>query len=175
MATIKKMLDDILYDGVYSVFEVVGMENVPIVFANESGMEPESTYCIIDVLGFEQTGLVYESTFVSPAKYDQLWSVTQYKLKTQFTFLGDQSEDYGWEFRHHVVNNRVCTEALQRKNLSIAYRSDLRNSPQPRETRWMDSQAMDLHFNLALRTKQDIDWVEFITINGTEYRIYNNE
>lgn len=176
MMNIKPLVMNYLYDATTNALNVVGISNttLPVIFSHESGLEPANTYCLIHILGMEQQGRVSEATFVEPEN-DELWFTSFYTLKTQFSFIGKKSENYGYGFRHHVVNNVRFREEYQKKNLSVTYRSDLRDQPQPRETQWMPVQNMDLNFSFAVQTRQAVDWVEFITVNGETYRIYNDD
>ena len=44
--------------------------------------------------------------------------------------------------------------------------SNLRRAPQLRESVWVKSFAMDIRVGFAVRTIQDVDWADYITING---------
>lgn len=172
MSGIKKVLQDYLYDATKNAMDVLGWD-IPVIHSKQNGLEPENTYCVIDILELQRVGRVLEATFIAPPENNELWSIANYNLYTQYRFIGDQADDYGFDFGHHITNNRRFIEEFEKKKLAVTRRSNMRNQPQLRETMWKPSQNMDLTFSLAIQTRQTVDWVEFITVNGETYRIYD--
>ena len=170
---IKTVLENYLYQATQAAFNVADM-NIQLIHSHQ-GLEPENTYCVMNILQLQRVGRMTESTFINPVENDELWTIANYNLYTQFSFIGDKADDYGFDFGHNITNNRRFIEEYQKRKLAVTKRSDIRNQPQMRDSQWKPVQNMDLTFSLAVRTRQTVDWVEFITVNGETYRIYNNE
>jgi hypothetical protein len=179
--SINSIVEDALSTGASKCLDLLGINtpgvvppNCRIIFSHETGIEPTNTYLVIHILDMPQQGRLSEATFVEPTK-NQLWNTAFYNVLTQFSFIGNKAADYGFDFNNAVLNNRRCIEEFQRQNLAITTRSGARKQPQPRETKWVDAVNMDFGFSFSVQARQDIDWVEFITVNGELIKIYNNQ
>jgi|SRR5690606_8158707 len=163
-----------LQSSITSVLSEIGYENTQVIHSHQNGLEPTNTYCIVNILGYEQKGGRDEASFIEPST-DILESVVHYGVRTQLSFVGLDSEQVGADFRHSLINNRRCFEIFQRANLGILLRGDLRRIPQKRETQWVAAVNMDVDFSFAVFTRQSYDWIEYITIDGEVIRIWNDE
>ena len=156
------------------ILDVIGITDVPVIYSHQNGLEPTSTYCILNVLGHTQIGRMNESTYLMKDE-DVLESITQYSVQTQISFVGANADGVASDFKHALSNNRSCIDVTQRNNFGILNKSQLRRIPQKRETQWVAMSNMDIDFSFAVRTRQSYDWVEFITLNGEVIRIWNDE
>lgn len=172
MAQFSDPLRDGLYTATRKTLDAIGYTDIDVIYANEDVLEPEKTYCIINILDYNQTGGVNEATFMHPDS-DILESVTHYNIFTQFSIIGKRANVVAPDFRHNVVNNRRCREEFLKENFGMLTRSKLRNIPQKRDTEWVPCFNMDINLSFAINTKQSYDWVEYITVNGEVIRIWN--
>lgn len=167
MSFYKTILDN-LYDATHEVLTKLGYSSVNVIFSGTNASEPEKTYCLINVLDFEQVGFKDEATFLTD--YDPetelgvLETVSHYKLFVQFSFIGDSADVVAMEFRHNVINNRVCTSIFNKYNWGFLERSNIRRSPQPRDAKWVEMFNMDMRLSFAIKTRQDHDWIETVGI-----------
>lgn len=159
---------------VKKVLTEIGYEDTVVIPSHQNGLEPTQTYCVINTLGIRQEGGRNEASFIEKTS-DILESMTHYRVMTQITFLGQDSEMLGMDFRHAIVNNRRCFEYFQFDGFGILSRGELRRIPQKRETEWTPLVNMDMDFSFAVFTRQSYDWVEYITVNGEVIRIWNDE
>lgn len=165
-----EIIKDSLYDSVKFVLTDVGHRNTRVIFDNESGLEPKNTYCVISILSRERQGRTQESTYLT--QDSEMWRTEFFKLYLQLTFIGQSSADISWNFDDSFPASRTYIEEFQKRSLGFIRKSDLRRSPQPRETKWTDSWNVDLEFSFTIQSRQTMDWVEYITIDGEIIRIY---
>lgn len=154
-----------LYNGTVKIFQVTGYP-IPVVFSHQSGAEPPSSYCVIQIVNMRQIGRTQEATRtdVGDGNIKNLWYTAHYEVMVQFTFAGSQAPDLGEEFLHAVNNNRVIIEEYQKSSLAPLRKTILRRSPQKRDTQWVEMFSTDVTFSYAVQSKQPIDWVEKVAI-----------
>ena len=173
-STALNILEDSLYDSFKDVLTSIGYPEMEVVFSHQNGLEPTKSYCVITILERQRYGRVQESTYLA-ADSSEMWYTNFYKLYFQVSFIGDRSPDVAFDFDDAVGSSRVCIEAFQKRNLGYIDKSTLRRMPQPRESKWVESWNVDLNYSFALQSRQVMDWVEFIDVNGEIYRIYPEE
>lgn len=136
--------------------------NPVVVFANQDGLEPAESYVTINLLSITQQGHHSTSTLTS---VDEKLSIQAcYEALIQFTFVGSMSGDMIHSFTQRINNNPLSLQALRANNLGLMRKSSIRNSPQRRDTRWVDYHNMDVTFNYIVNTDQVIDVVEGVVI-----------
>lgn len=146
--------------------------SVDVINAHGNGPEPKNTFCVVNIIDVQQEGSATHSTFIPDSPDgEEMWFSVNHRVFAQFSFIGEKAGEYAFNFRHHLVNNVVCREAFQRNSLSPGFKSALRNAPQRRETKWVEGFNMDVDFGFIIQTRQEIEWVEFITVNGQPIRI----
>lgn len=170
---IVEVIKDSLYDSIRAVLVDIGHKNTRIVFDNEGGLEPKNTYCVISILSRERQGRTQESTYLTEDEF--MWRTEFFKIYIQLTFIGNSSADISWNFDDSFPASRTYIEEFQKRNLGFIKKSALRRSPQPRETKWVDSWNVDLELSFAIQSRQTMDWVEYITLDGQVIKIYNKD
>lgn len=171
--TTADIIDEALYDSLHHVFMDMGID-AEIVFSNDNGLEPKNTYCVIQVLNRERFGRQDSSTFLTRDTSEMFWT-DHYTILVQLSFLGKNASNLAWAIDEVIPSSTKYREEFQRNTLGFMNKSSLRRAPQPRETRWVDGYNLDLTFSFAIQYRQEMDWVEFITINGEKIRIYPKE
>lgn len=146
------------------ILEIIGYEDTQVIFANQNGLEPDNTYCVIQVLGVTQVGRVTEASTLTEDEI--LETITNYKLDVQLSFIGTTSSASAQAFRHGMVNDRRCFETLMRSNFGIIDRGQIRKIPQKRESDWVDAYNMDFSFSFAILTRFSYDWIEYVDFEG---------
>ncbi len=149
-----------------------------VIFSHGGGLEPDENYCVINIIQNKQKGRASEATRTRQGDTweDQMLGFTVFYYATvQFSFLGKDALDLGMEFQHNVTNNRQVIEAYQYKSLSPVNKTDLKRLPKLRETDWVETTVLDLDFGYSVQRYQDINWIEYIVINGNTFRIIDDE
>ena len=180
MATIYSVIKKNIRDATVKAFELSDIPINPnnIIFSNQNGTEPKGDYCVINILENRQKGRVNESTRTSDGaspEIQQLTSTSFYYAKTQLSFIGNSAYENGLEFESALNNNRQVIEWYQRKSLNPVNKSSVKRLPKLRETDWIESAVIDFDLGYSVQRYQDIDWVEYITINGETFRIVGEE
>ena len=151
--------------GSLEALEQAGYSTVPVIYSHQNGSEPAASYVVIQIVSLDQIGRNETSTLTdeaTPQKHLTIKAV--YEGTVQFSFCGSEAPDLAHDFLQAICNNVVITEAYQRNNLAPMRKSILRRAPQKRETEWVEFFNMDVTFSYMVRTTQDIDWVEHVTI-----------
>lgn len=163
-------LEDKFVLSLESVFEELGIDCVPIV-ANQNGVEPRKDYCAIKPLNITRIGRADHSAFANDIGPDGSpkfveYHVTQYESTIQLLFVGNNSGNFSMEYFDQFSGNTVIREIYQRNAIAPRRLSQVRRNPQLRESKWIDSFAMDIVVGFAVKTVQDIEWADYITLNN---------
>lgn len=172
--SIGKMIEQSLNVATTNALGLISYPDTKVIRAHQSGLEPKNTYCVIHVLDHEQIGKVSEATYLTKEE-NLIYSTAFYNVNTQISFIGEQASDVGFDYAHNIKNNKRILEEYQRSGFAVTQRSSARKQPQARETKWVDAVNIDLSFSFSVQMRQEMDWIEYITINGNQYRIYNDE
>lgn len=159
------VLEEKLYLATQSALSISGHPDVEIYYANSNILEPEKTYCVINIINLEQKGYTNESTFLVGG-IPKLHTVTHYSANIQYSIIGESARSVAPDFRHTIVNNRACFIAFNEQGLGLLDRSMLRNIPQLRDTTWVPSFNFDVEMSFALSEEQEMNWVDFIEVNN---------
>ena len=151
--------------GTLEVFEQFGWPGVPVIYSHQNGSEPSSPYVVVQIISLNQVGRNESSTLTDDAiPQKHLTIKATYEGRVQFTFAGTDAPDMAQDFLQAVCNNVVITEAYQKNSVAPMRKGTLKRSPQKRDTQWVEFFSIDVTFSYAIRTTQDIDWVEHVTI-----------
>lgn len=182
MATIREAIRGEIRLATIDAFEISDISISPdnVIFSHGGGLEPSSNYCVINILENRQKGRASESTRTRQKEggtwEEQMLPFTVfYYAKVQFSFIGKDALDLGMEFHNNVTNNRQAIEAYQYKSLSPVNKTDLKRLPKLRETDYVETTVFDLDFGYSVQRYQDINWVEYIVVNGNTFRIVDDE
>jgi len=136
-------------------------QNSNIIFSNVNGIEPVTSYVVINILSIEQFGQAYTSTYTNDN--EELTIQANYNIYVQFSFIGSDSGDMAQTFKQRV-DNVLFREELQRNNLNLRSKTNIRRAPQKRDTKWVEYHNMDVVFTYAVNTQQIVDVVEAVTL-----------
>ena len=140
--------------------------NPQVVFSHANGTEPAESYVVINLLSITQQGHASTSSLTNPDKSIAIQAY--YEAFVQFTFVGSKSGEMIQSFTQRINNNPLSLQALQANNLGLMRKSAIRNSPQRRDTKWIDYHNMDVTFNYIVNTEQVVDWVESVVVDSEQ-------
>lgn len=175
--------------GTLEALTQVGYATSPVIFSHQNAPEPSIPYCLINPLVINQIGRTEISTLTDDGSWVEDWDghidysgnevyqavgskslyyKTTYEAQIQFTFAGSSAEDLAFYFHNAVCNNRTISFVYRKNGLSPMRKSTLRRSPQKRDTKWVDFWNVDVTFLYTVVTKQDVDWVEHISVKDSD-------
>lgn len=142
-------------------FPDAASQNLGIIFSHLNGSEPSTSYVVINILQIQQVGKGYTSTFTNSA--NELSIQANYNVDVQFSFIGSLSGEMAQSFTQRL-NDVLIREELQRNNLNIRTKTNIRRAPQKRDTKWVEYHNMDVVFTYAVNTQQVVDVIEAVVI-----------
>ena len=164
-------IEDSLYTAISKAFETLG-KNVRVVLSHQNGPEPKGDYVSINVLSMEREGSASKSGMAAwENNQAKEYSVQAYDSLVQLNFFGDNAPDLATLFHSQWKSNTAVREHFLRNNLAPRIISGLRRAPQLRDTVWINSFAVDIRVGYAVRTIQDVDWVDRVVINDNNFPI----
>lgn len=165
--------------NIYSTFEKSMLKTIREVCAelsidcmpiasHQNGPEPTRDYVMVNTLRLVATGKADSSlgALMFENNATKQYMVQNYEVVVQLGFFGKGAADNSTGYFSQFSGNTVVREIYTRNNLSVRRRSDLRRAPQLRDNVWVDSYAFDITLGFAVRTAQEIDWADYITVNG---------
>ena len=154
---------------------IVALNEFPlaeVIHSNQSDAEePPESYVVVSILNVEQQGQHVSSGLVeaNATEYEQTIT-TANEVMCQFSFVGSQSGEMAYSFYQRINNNPLVFEELARNKLGVMRKSQVRRAPQKRDTTWVEYHNLDVTFSYHVVTKQVVDIVEGITVEG----VYND-
>lgn len=159
-------LEESLYEALTKSFEVSGKPLV-VAFSHENGVEPTEDYVSVNVLDLVRQGQASKSGMAGfSAGVAKEYAVQSYESLVQLNFFGENSPDHATWLHSQFKGNTVIREGFLRNNLAPRTISNMRRAPQLRDSVWVKSFSMDIRVGWAVRTVQDVDWADVVTING---------
>lgn len=144
-----------------------------VIFSHSNGNEPAGSYVTVNILNVEQQGQHTTSNFTDVENLAEQYELTitaAYEVMAQLSFVGSQSGEMAYSFYQRINNNPLVFDELSRNNLGVMRKSQVRRAPQKRDTKWVEYHNLDVTFSYHVVTKQVVDIVEGITVEG----IYND-
>lgn len=158
---------DALYDGSARLIQRTEY-NPTIIFSHGNGLEPGNNYVVINILGMEQTGRVFNSSLTDGvASSNGLKSHFQsfHEARVQFSFYGSSAGDICDTFHRHITNYTMTRDDWCRYGLAPNRKSQIIYNPQLRDTEWIDAFNFTVTFTYGVHESKEIDWVEHVTIS----------
>ena len=145
--------------------------NPLVIYSHSNGTEPAGSYVVVNILSVDQQGQHTSSGLVevSITEYEQTIKAA-YEVNAQLSFVGSQSGEMAYSFYQRINNNPLVFEELARNKLGVMRKSQVRRAPQKRDTTWVEYHNLDVTFSYHIVTKQVVDIVEGITVEG----VYND-
>ena len=162
---IYEQLEESLYTAIDKAFKTLG-KTIIVTLSHENGIEPAGDYVSINVLELNREGRASKSGLASFAiGQTKEYAVQGYNGMVQLNFYGTGAGELATLFHSQFMNNTPIRENFLRNNLAPRSISNLRRAPQLRDTVWVNSFAMDMRVGWAVRTTQDVDWVDAVVVN----------
>lgn len=143
-----------------------------VIFKHQNAPEPNKSYCAIYILSMLEKGKATKSFFLEDVPSDpnvgKHYAQQHFNVVLQLAFVGVQSGDMAFALKQALKNSILTGEDFLKEDLSFISATEVRSNPQLRETRWVESFNFDLTLGLSVQQTEDLDWVEFITVNGTQ-------
>ena len=136
--------------------------NPIVIHSYGNGLEPAESYVAINILSIEQQGHHSTSSQLDTS-FKQSTQVA-YEALVQVTFIGSKAGDMVQSFTQRINNNYKVFEALTRNKLGVMRKSQVRNTPQRRDTKWVDYYNIDVTFSYIGLTQDVVDIVEAVVV-----------
>jgi hypothetical protein len=150
----------------------IGYTTPLVIFKNQNSPEPGQTYCAIHILRASTSGKPSKSIFLEDVagnpNVGRHYTQQHYDVLIQVTFVGKDSGDMAFDFKQDLAVSQLTNEDFQKEHFGIISHTDVRSNPSLRETRWVDSFNLDLNLSYSVQTTEDLNWVEYITVNGIQ-------
>jgi hypothetical protein len=153
-------------------FVRAGYVNPLVIFKHQNAPEPTRTYCAIYIINIEEQGRSTKSLFlqdVEDISVGRHYAQQHFKATLQVTFMGEDSGDMAYDLQVALHNSLSTNEDFLKEDLSFIDCTNVRSNPQLRETRWVDSFNFDINLGYSVQHTEDVNWVEYVTINGIQY------
>ena len=153
-------------DAVYNVTLAALSEftNPVVIHSYGNGLEPAESFVTINVLSIEQQGHHSTSSRLDTS-FKQSTQVA-YEAMVQVTFVGSKAGDMAQSFTQRINNNYKVLESLTRNKLGVMRKSQVRNTPQKRDTKWVDYHNIDVTFSYIGLTQDTVDVVEATVVQN---------
>lgn len=133
-----------------------------VIYSNNNGSEPTDTYAVINILSIDQQG--HHSTS-SKLNSNNIQSVQVcYEVTVQFSFIGSLSGDLAQSFTQRINNNYKVFEDLKRNKLGVMRKTQIRRTPQKRDTKWVEYHNLDVVFSYIGLTRDTVDLIEAVIV-----------
>lgn len=168
MYDIYEVIESTVIDSVSKSFEKLG-QNIQVIGSHQNGAEPSGTYVVVNVLSAERQGRADRSGMAEFNSGRAKEYLTQsYETLVQLNFIGSIAGGVGTLFHSQYASNTPVREIFLRNNLAPRRISNLRRAPQLRDGNvWVNSFATDMSLGFTVMTVQDVDWADYITVNGS--------
>lgn len=150
----------------------LGYSSPLVIFKNQNAPEPNKTYCAIYIISNVEKGRATKALFLDDVVGDpnvgKHYAQQHFDAVLQVTFVGLDSGGMAFDLKQALKSSILTGEDFLKENLSFVSATDVRSNPQLRETRWVDSFNFDLRLAYSVQHTEDLNWVEFITVNGVQ-------
>lgn len=138
-----------------------------VLLSHTGGSEPISSYVSINILGIDQQGRTHTSGQAILVDDEYFISVqASYEVTIQISFCGSLAGDMAHSFTQRINNNPIAMEGSRRESLGVMRKSNLRRSPQRRDTQWVEYFNQDVVFSYLVNTQQKVDYVETVVVEA---------
>ncbi len=132
---VRKSIRRVVIQSLIEYFPTQADQDKYVFFSHTGGTEPSNPFVAINILGIEQIGKHSTSTLSNPAD-NMLYIRASYEINVQFTFCGSAAGDMAQSFSQRINNNPLSFSALNQEKLSVMRKSNIRRTPQKRDTKW---------------------------------------
>lgn len=143
--------------------------NCEVIASHQNGPEPTKSYVTVTALNMIRQGFADKSGMAYfPSAQAREYSSQSYESLVQLNFYGNLSSEHSMLVHSQFRSNSAVREIYLRNNLAPRRISDLRRSPQLRDNVWVNSFSLDISLGFTVLTVQDVDWADYVTVNGIE-------
>jgi len=112
--------------------------NPIVIFANEGGTEPATSYCTISILSLEQVGRSQEASQSVTDDDVSITSQAPFEITALISFVGSNAGNMAYSSHGRISNSLLAREAAQSSSIALMRKSSTRRVPYYRETKWVD-------------------------------------
>jgi hypothetical protein len=153
----------------------LGYASPLVIYKHQNAPEPNKSFVAIHILLNRKEGRSTKAIFlqdvVDNEDVGRHYAQQHYKALLQLSFVGAESGDMAFDLDAALSGSVSTQEDFLKEDISLISHSDARSNPQLRETRWVDGFTMDLNLGFSVQHTEDLNWVEFITIDGVQIPI----
>jgi hypothetical protein len=166
-----------LKDAVYKTVSAMFPSN-QVIWMYGNGTEPSNPYVALHILSMDQIGREQTSTSsMETATGSDTYIINTlitYEALIQLNFKGSTAGDLVSEFNQNL-STETSLAVMRKNNLGKMRTSSIRNAPQVRDTKYVQTFIQDVTFSYALRTAQDVGYIKQVIIedqnSGDRYEI----
>lgn len=173
MADIYSDLEKAVVRSLRSTLAIYSLQ-ADVIIAKQGAPEPKRSYITVEVIGLEQQGQASKSGMAGFQTQAKEYAAQSYKATVQLNFYGAASPTLSMMVHSQTKTSTKVREAYLRNNISPRTLSAVRVSPQLRDATWVRGYALDMTLGFTVRTVQDVDWADTVTINNSTYPLNNN-
>ena len=161
-------LKDNIYLSTRSTLNMLGYENdIVVIYSNEDILSPKKEYCVVSIISIKEVGMPDKSdNTLRATNSDKIDFVSSYIIDVQYSFIGKVSSLFATEMHHSLTGNQLCVLEYASNNLGILNKTQLRNSPQKWDTRWVDGWNFNTNLTYSLHTEHTFNWINKVIIEG---------
>lgn len=168
-----KSLEEGLYLSTVGALALAGHSDVICFFADDNILEPDKTYCVLNVIDIEQVGRVTEETLMT-GPTPKLSNVVFNTILVQYSIIGKDARSVAPVLSNTIGNSRSSFMLFESNKLGIMEKSKIRNIPQKRETQWVPCFNFDLKLSFSLNSKEEMNWIDYVKVNNNWFRTNQN-
>jgi len=155
-----------------ATFTRLGYVSPLVIYKYQNAPEPNKSFVAIHILRNSSVGRSTKAIFlqdvVGNEDVGRHYAQQHYKALLQLSFVGVESGDMAFDLKTALASSIATGEDFLKEDISVLDHSDVRANPQLRETRWVDGFTLDMDLGFSVQHTEDLNWVEFITINGVQ-------
>lgn len=163
---INTQMEDAITASIRSILDYLGWQGTKVILANEGGLEPRETYCLVNILARNRNRRSQSAGTSPVSEVSKIYYTNYYTVQVQVSFIGSDSGDMMFDFEDSVFSSRQCIVFWQENNIGPLNHTGSRRIPQLRETKWIKSYNIDLNLSFAVQSNEVVDWIQdFATVD----------
>lgn len=144
-----------------------------VIYKYQNAPEPNKAFCAIFILENNEKGRASKSFFLEDVEGNpdvgRHYAQQHFNATLQLSFVGEGCGDMAYSLKQALRSSILAQEDFLKEGISVLDSTSVRSNPQMRETRWVDGFTMDMTLGYSVQHTEDLNWVEFITVNGIQY------
>lgn len=144
-----------------------------VIYKHQNAVEPNKAFCAMFIISNNEKGMATKSFFLEDVVDDpdvgRHYAQQHFNATVQLSFIGEGCGDMAYSLKQALKTSILMKEDFLKEDISILDSTAVRSNPQLRETHWVDGFTMDITMAYSVQSTEDLNWVEFITVNGIQY------